>query len=165
MKNRIKELRIERNLTLRDLANIIGINYSTIGCYETEKREPNIDLLKKFTSFFEVSLDYICGGEKYIYCLYDSYNYKLSLSYNSFLKLNDYIYFNSNNHRCIDINKYLDIKDSANINDLISEFYKIEEINSLFNKKNPTCEDFNKIQNQDIILTTDLLEKIKSILK
>ena len=42
MQNRFKELRLERDLSLRDLGEKIGLNYSTIACYETRKREPNI---------------------------------------------------------------------------------------------------------------------------
>jgi transcriptional regulator with XRE-family HTH domain len=77
MEKRFKELRLERKLTLRELAEYIGINYSTIACYETNKREPNIETLKKLISFFEVSLDYICGDDKYIYVLYENSNQKL----------------------------------------------------------------------------------------
>ena len=47
MQNRFKELRLERDLSLRDLGERIGLNYSTIACYETRKREPNIETLKK----------------------------------------------------------------------------------------------------------------------
>ena len=164
MKNRIKDLRNERNLTLRDLAEYIGINYSTIACYETEKREPNIETLKKLTSFFEVSLDYICGDNKYIYCLYENGNYEFSINETTYNELKDYIYFNTYNKRCVNINKYLGIDNNNNVIDLLNEFYTITQIDLLFDNKNHSIEEFNNAKNQDIILSKIFLDKVKSII-
>ena len=57
--NRLKELREERNLSLRDLENIIGVNYSTIRNYEQEFRDISTEMLKKFADFYEVTFDYL----------------------------------------------------------------------------------------------------------
>ena len=165
MKNRFKELRNERNLTLRELAEFIGINYSTIACYETDKREPNIETLKKLTSFFEVSLDYICGDDKYIYVLYENANKNLSINKNTYDSLKQFIYYNKNNNRCIDINKYIDIDDNTNIFDLVNEINVISNLEVLFDNKIHSIDEFNTIINQDVIVNVELLNKIKEIIK
>jgi len=165
VKNRFKELRNERNLTLRELAEFIGINYSTIACYETDKREPNIETLKKLTSFFEVSLDYICGDNKYIYILYEPANQKLSITKQTYDLLKEYIYFNKNNNRCIDINKYLSINNNSNIFDFVKEISVISNLEVLFNNKSHSVDEFNNIINQDVIMNKELLDKVKKIIK
>lgn len=165
MKNRFKELRLERNLTLRELAKYIGISYSTIACYETEQREPNIETIKKLTSFFEVSLDYICGENKYLYVLYENANKKISITKESYDSLKKYIYFNDNNNRCIDINKYININGKINIFDLVNDIRIISDLEVLFDNKPHSFNEFNNIINQDIIINKQLLDKIKEIIE
>jgi len=165
VKNRIKELRNERNLSLRELSTFIGLNYSTIACYELEKREPDMDTIKKLTSFFEVSIDYLVCEEKYIYCLYENANHYLSLTKKDYDRLKDYIYINDSNHRCIDINKYLNIKNETNILDFMNEIFTISQFDLLFeNKTNKVKEILTGIP-QDIILSKELLDKIKELMK
>ena len=165
MENRFKELRLERNLSLRELSEYIGINYSTIACYETNKREPNIETLKKLTSFFEVSLDYICGEDKYIYVLYENANKKISITKQSYDSLKQYIYFNQSNNRCIDINKYINIKENINAFDLIKEISIISNLEVLFDNKTHSIDEFRSIIEQDVIISLELLNKIKEIIK
>ncbi|AEM79783.1 helix-turn-helix domain-containing protein [Thermoanaerobacter wiegelii] len=59
--DRLKELRKEKNLTQEDLAKILGISRSTIAGYETERKEPDYETLKKIADFFNVSIDYLLG--------------------------------------------------------------------------------------------------------
>ena len=59
--NRIKELRKEKGLSLRDLSNEIGISSATLSRYETEKRKPKIENWSKLADFFGVSIGYIQG--------------------------------------------------------------------------------------------------------
>lgn len=59
--NRIKELRKEKGLSLRDLSNKIGISSATLSRYETEKRKPKIENWSKLADFFGVSIGYIQG--------------------------------------------------------------------------------------------------------
>ena len=165
MENRFKELRLERDLTLRELGEYIGLNYSTIACYETDRREPNIEILKRLTSFFEVSLDYICGDDKYIYVLYEKADKKLSLTKQSYESFKPYIYFNKNNNRCIDINKYINVNEEANVFDFIKEISIISNLEVLFDKKKHSMDEFNTTTNQEVILNIELLDKIKKIIK
>lgn len=58
---RIKELRQEKGLTQKQLAELLFTTQSTIGKYEREELQPNIEALKKLCKVFEVSSDYILG--------------------------------------------------------------------------------------------------------
>ena len=59
--NRLKELRKEKRLTIRELGEKVNISYSTISAMENEIRpftQANLELL---CSFFNVSSDYLLG--------------------------------------------------------------------------------------------------------
>lgn len=58
---RLKELRIEKDLLQKDLAEKIGITQQSISFYESGRREPDNELLIKFANFFNVSIDYLLG--------------------------------------------------------------------------------------------------------
>ena len=58
---RIRELRKERNLTMKRLGEAIGVAESTISLYENGKRQPDNDTLQKLADYFNVSVDYILG--------------------------------------------------------------------------------------------------------
>ncbi|MBQ9795420.1 MAG: helix-turn-helix transcriptional regulator [Clostridia bacterium] len=58
---RLKELRIGKGLSLRQLANEIQVNNTTIGRWENQLRIPNIIELKKIAQYFNVSADYLLG--------------------------------------------------------------------------------------------------------
>ena len=62
MTNRIKQLRKERGLTLKELSLNVGIPTSTISQYENERRKIAGDALKTLSSFFKVPEDYILGA-------------------------------------------------------------------------------------------------------
>lgn len=59
--NRIKTLREELGLKQEELANKMSVSTSAIGMYETNKREPNNELILKLAQFFNVSTDYLLG--------------------------------------------------------------------------------------------------------
>ncbi len=61
MKNRLKELRKEKGLTLRELAKQLGMKNSTLSQYEMERREPKIQIWQKLADFFEVPTEYLMG--------------------------------------------------------------------------------------------------------
>ena len=58
---RLKELREERGLTQRQLAEELHINSVTYLHYEKEQREPPLALLADFAEYFGVSVDYLLG--------------------------------------------------------------------------------------------------------
>lgn len=58
---RIKELRQQTNLNQTETAKKMGLPRVNYNKYENEEIEPNIETLKKFADYFNVSLDYLCG--------------------------------------------------------------------------------------------------------
>lgn len=58
---RIRQLRIEKDLTQTELCNIFHIAKSTLSQYENNIRTPNDEIKIKLAEFFNVSLDYLLG--------------------------------------------------------------------------------------------------------
>ncbi|MBQ9756346.1 MAG: helix-turn-helix transcriptional regulator [Clostridia bacterium] len=58
---RIKELRIEKGLSQKALANALGTTNSTVCDWERGRSEPDLLTLKKIALFFSVSADYLIG--------------------------------------------------------------------------------------------------------
>lgn len=63
----ISKLRNEKGLNQRDLAKLLGVSNGAVGMWETGKRQPDLDTIKKIASFFNVSVDDLLGNETYIF--------------------------------------------------------------------------------------------------
>lgn len=62
---RLKELRLSRDLKQSDLAAVLGISTSAIGSYERCERQPTFELLHKYAKMFSVSIDYLlCNSDE-----------------------------------------------------------------------------------------------------
>lgn len=61
--NKIKELRLQADLSQKDLGEKIGVNQTAVGKYEREELEPNITILCKLANLFDCSIDYLVGRE------------------------------------------------------------------------------------------------------
>lgn len=59
--NRLRELRIEKDLLQSDIAKLINKSERTIGFYETGERDMNTETLAILSDFFNVSIDYLLG--------------------------------------------------------------------------------------------------------
>lgn len=59
--SRLRELRKERGLTQKQLAEQTGASERGIQNYELGVRSPAFDVLISLADFFDVSLDYLCG--------------------------------------------------------------------------------------------------------
>jgi len=59
MDNRIKELRLEKGLTLKEMGNELGIRDNTLSQYETGKRTPQFGLIQEIANYFNVSVEYL----------------------------------------------------------------------------------------------------------
>lgn len=59
--NRIKELRKEKGISLKELGNEIGISSATLSRYETDKRNPKIENWQKLADYFQVPVPYLMG--------------------------------------------------------------------------------------------------------
>ena len=62
MQNRIRELRKENKMTMKQLGEIIGVAESTISQYETGKREPDNEMLLRLAEHFGVTVDFLLGA-------------------------------------------------------------------------------------------------------
>ena len=60
-RNRIKDLREDRDLRQADVARATGIDQRTLSNYETGKTNPDSFALIKLADFFDVSIDYLVG--------------------------------------------------------------------------------------------------------
>ena len=162
--NRLKELREERNLSLRDLENIIGVNYSTIRNYEQEFRDISTDMLKKFADFYEVTIDYLLGySGYYIYVNYDHGNLLLKINEEYYKELvkDKFIYFN-NNHRYIDFNKLIGINTNNDIGEFIIDVYRFRRVENLFNKDSVSIEKLKEIDSSyEVVLSKEFVEFLK----
>ena len=59
--NRLKELRLSRDMTMRDAAKQLGLPYTTYVNYEKGLREPNSETLIAFANLYGVSVGYVIG--------------------------------------------------------------------------------------------------------
>lgn len=59
---RIKQLREELGLSQEKLAEKLNASPSSIAMYETERRQPNNDILIKLAKIFDCSIDYLLGN-------------------------------------------------------------------------------------------------------
>lgn len=59
-RDRLKELRSEKKLTQEKLADLLGLERSSVGKYEGNKGNlPSPDILQQLADFFDVSVDYL----------------------------------------------------------------------------------------------------------
>ena len=58
---RLKELRMSKNLSQKDLGKIIGTTYSAISYWENGINEPKISYVIALCKYFGVTADYLLG--------------------------------------------------------------------------------------------------------
>jgi SOS-response transcriptional repressor LexA len=59
---RLRLLRREKNMSKRELVNMLPLNYSTYANYESGFREPNSEVLQMLSRHFGVSIDFLIGA-------------------------------------------------------------------------------------------------------
>ncbi len=57
--NRIEILRRERGFSRKELAELIGVNYQTVGYLEREEYNPSLDLAFRICAVFELPIDFV----------------------------------------------------------------------------------------------------------
>lgn len=62
--NGLKRLRIERGLTQSALAKELNVTQNAIFNWENEKREPNLEMIRKIADYFNTSLVYLLDGKE-----------------------------------------------------------------------------------------------------
>ena len=55
----LRELRIERRLSQRQLGEVFGVCNQTVSFWESGSREPDLDMVRKIAEYFDVSCDYL----------------------------------------------------------------------------------------------------------
>lgn len=165
--NRLKQLRNERGYTIRQLEAKIGIGNASITRYETESRDFSTENLKKFASFFEVSIDYLLCHSSFSIYLTDE-NSKLCFKVNEemFNKLKEInaVYYNSCENRCINLDIVFGFK-CYNIADILNEFNRINNIDKLFENDVIKIEDLDNAYYsvEPIELNEFFIDSIKKI--
>lgn len=61
LKDRLKQLRIEKGKTQKEMAKDLGTTDVSIGRYESGTREPKTDILNALADYFGVTTDYLLG--------------------------------------------------------------------------------------------------------
>ena len=59
LKDRLKQLRIEKGKTQKEMAKDLGTTDVSIGRYEAGTREPKTDILNALADYFDVTTDYL----------------------------------------------------------------------------------------------------------
>ena len=62
---RLKELRMDKGLTQQQLADILKVDRTTVMKWERGERETNFAMLVKIADYFDESIDYLLGRNKY----------------------------------------------------------------------------------------------------
>ena len=63
MKNKLRELRAQKNWSQGDLAEALGVSRQTINAIETGKYDPSLPLAFKFARLFKRAIDEIFSDE------------------------------------------------------------------------------------------------------
>ena len=60
---RLKRLRVEKDLSQQELADILKVNRATLGNWEIDRTSPGYTTLCKIAKYFNVTVDYLLNGE------------------------------------------------------------------------------------------------------
>ena len=162
--NNLKILREERGLSMRGMEIKTGIKYNTYSRYESGERDLNTYVIKKLAAFFEVSTDYLLNYDGFcLYLTYENSNIVYRIEYADYQVLKNYIYFNDNDKRCIDINKYVNCDSKVNCSEILNELSLHLKFDKLFDKGKTTINQFNDVIKDKgrVILTIELLDALK----
>lgn len=68
LNERIKQLRIDRNLTQVELAKKLSVSKQAVSNWENDNIQPSIEMLIRIADYFSVSTDYLLGldDKKYL---------------------------------------------------------------------------------------------------
>ncbi|MCI9010610.1 MAG: helix-turn-helix transcriptional regulator [Clostridia bacterium] len=61
---KLKKLRETKNLTQKELGEILNVRNTTVSAWEKDIAEPPYEVLKQLCLIFEVSADYLLGLEE-----------------------------------------------------------------------------------------------------
>lgn len=58
---RLKDLRVSKDLSQSEFAKLIRVSKSSVNMYERGEREPGLDTLERIADYFNVDMDYLLG--------------------------------------------------------------------------------------------------------
>jgi transcriptional regulator with XRE-family HTH domain len=61
----LKELRENKKMTQAELGTILQVSRGAVHGWENNKQEPNLEMLKKISIYFGVSIDYLLNLKDY----------------------------------------------------------------------------------------------------
>ena len=61
----LKMARAQKKLNQQKVAMDLNISREALSHYENGKREPSLDMLKKMSDYFNVSIDYLISGTEF----------------------------------------------------------------------------------------------------
>lgn len=59
--SRLRKLRKEKGITMKELGSRLNLAESTVSGYETGSRSPDLEVVDKLANFFDVTADYLMG--------------------------------------------------------------------------------------------------------
>lgn len=74
--NNLKEIRLKNNLKQEDISNILNVKRNTYGYWENGTTLIPLTKLDELAIYYETSLSYLLGDEKYIKCKLKPLNYQ-----------------------------------------------------------------------------------------
>ncbi len=61
-RERLRDLRLRHHMSIKEVAQIIGVPAATYASYESRGSQPNFDVLIRIADAFTVKLDYLIAG-------------------------------------------------------------------------------------------------------
>ena len=61
----LREIRKKRGLNQLKVAMDLSVSREAISLYETGKRSPDVEMLVRFSEYFDVSIDYLITGKEF----------------------------------------------------------------------------------------------------
>lgn len=62
--NRIKEIRLVNNMKQSDLADKLNVTQATVSGWESGRRTPDLETVRRIAELFDCSIDELLGNEK-----------------------------------------------------------------------------------------------------
>lgn len=63
--NRLKDLRLNYNMTQKEIAKQLHITRSAYAQYESGIHQPPLEVMERLADFYHVNLEYLCGRTEY----------------------------------------------------------------------------------------------------
>jgi transcriptional regulator with XRE-family HTH domain len=65
--NKIKELRSRKSLTMKDVAEALGVSVNTVYRWENGLVKPRLTIIGKIAEYFHITVEYLTSDEKLIF--------------------------------------------------------------------------------------------------